>query len=141
MDNSFGYNLALLLMNQTPISDIIDTRIGPPPLPPTIGNAVFNPTITYQQIGGQDISSLSGYSGLVRTLFQLNCWAKLHEDADLLRRRVKEFLRFYKGPSGGVSAGNILIAGSNHSGDREFYDGERRLHQKITDFYIYWELD
>ncbi len=140
-DQSFGYNLALLLGNQASINAICGTRITPKPLPPGTANDPFEPRITYQQIAGRDLESLQGYSGMVETIFQLDCWAKLHEDADMLRRVVKEFLRFYKGPSGGVSAGDIPIAGSNHAGDREFYDGERRLYQKITSFRIWWELD
>lgn len=136
-DKSFGYCLNGLLAADTGISNVTSNRVTPPPLPPSFSGSSFAPSITSQQISGQDLESLQGYSGLVRTIFQINCWAKDHEDADILRRLVKGVLSGYKGstPDG------IPIAGSNHVGDREFYDGERRLYQKITTFSIWWELD
>lgn len=136
MANSFGFNLATLLATDTDVHDSAASRIYPAPLPPGAVGDVFLPTITYQEVGAKDLDNIAGYSGLVRTLFQLNCWGKQHEDADLLRRRVKAFLRFYKG-----AAGDGTIKGSNNAGDREFYDGERRLYQKITSFNIWWESE
>jgi len=125
----------LLLSNSTIASEVTTnsvSRIAPVPLDPE----TIYPSITLQEIAGKMLESMDGYSGIGRTRFQITCWDKSYLSAVNLRELVKLTLSCYKG-----AAGSFIILGSNHAGDREFYDGKLGAHQAICDFYIWWDIN
>lgn len=108
---------------------------GPPPVP---ANAQF-PYVTCHEIGGRELTSHDGRSGLGLKNVQFNCWSPDYEAAWECRRAIMQYLtpsgqRGYRG-----AAGDQVIADTVFDLDREFYDGERELHQLICSFDIWWE--
>lgn len=103
--------------------------IGPEPLP---ANAVF-PYVTVLEIGGRDLESLSGDSGLTRTTIQLNVWDKDFEVATAKLDLCKAALRGFTGVSAGQTVRSV-----NHYRDNYLYDGSRELHQCICRYSIWW---
>jgi hypothetical protein len=102
-------------------------------VPPVPTNAIF-PYITIQDITGKELESMTGPSGLLRSVVQINCWSKVYEDAWNTREAVKSFLLTFTG-----TAGDKNIQAVNHATDREFLDGVRELHQCVCSFLIWWE--
>lgn len=106
---------------------------SPYAVPPVPENATF-PYTTIREISSIDLESLSGPSGLARSVIQVECWSPLFDAAWNHRKLIKTFLLPYKG-----AAGTLVIAAVNHAGDRQIYDGNRELHQILSSFLIWWE--
>jgi hypothetical protein len=106
------------------------TDVTPPPVP---DNATF-PYITILEIGAVELESLTGKSGLVRSVMQVNCWSKDYEECWALRKLVKDMLMAFTGAIGGET-----IDAVNHSSDRQLYDPQRELHECVASFIIWWE--
>lgn len=104
--------------------------ISPPPVPP---NANF-PYITVHQIGKTEVESLTGVSGLTRTVIQVNCWHPDYETAFSLRHTIQGVILAFTGDT----LGNSLQA-SNPLHDMELFDGVRELHQLIGRYSVWWE--
>ncbi len=83
---------------------------------------------------GNELESLTGKSGMDMTIMQVNCWHTSYESAWTMRELIKDLMLGYTGTTLGLN-----IKSTTHAGDREFYDGQRELHQHVARFQIWWE--
>jgi hypothetical protein len=105
--------------------------ITPPPLP---AQAAF-PYVTVTQLFSKEAESLTGPSGKLRSLMQINVFHKTYEAAWNTRKTIKSTL-FALTPSDD----NGLRA-VNHNQDNELYDGNSSAHQLITRLFIWWDSE
>lgn len=105
--------------------------ISPPPVPPN----VIEPYVTVQEIMGRELESLTGPSGLSRSIMQVNCWSSSYESAYNLKASIKAMLLAFTGttPTGSK------IQAVNPQYDTELYDSERKINQSIVRLFVWWE--
>lgn len=107
------------------------TRIAPNPVLP---DARF-PQLTLNQVGGEELESLEGLSGLTQTIQQINAWSPSYEDAFALRAAVVAMLSTFTGSAGTTG---LVVDCATMFTYRELYDAERELHQLIVRCVVWW---
>lgn len=90
---SIGYAIRALALADSGISTLLATRWYPAPLPE---NPVY-PSVTYQIISENNVSSHQGNSNLAETRLQLNVWGTSYDNARTIKDNLKRVLRDYKG--------------------------------------------
>lgn len=103
--------------------------ISPSPVPP---QPAF-PYVTVAELRGDEVQSLTGVSGLNRTIIQIDIWDKTHETAWNMREAIKSYLLPFKG-----TAGTQTIRLVTFNVENMFYDGNRSLHQAVVRLFIWW---
>lgn len=109
--------------------------ISPPPLPAQ----ATTPYVTVHQVINMGLESLTGSSGMVKSLMQVNVWAIDYEVAWALRETIREFILAF---TGNVGNGRIIEAANCSAGfgggNTELYDNVRKYHQLISRILIWW---
>ncbi len=104
--------------------------ISPVPVPQ---DAAF-PYVTCLEVRGTELESLSGRSGLIPSIMQVNCFHQDYETAFIIREAIKDLLIDFVGTTSGLT-----VQSSLHNLDTELYDGPQKLHQLIARFNVWWE--
>lgn len=113
---------------------------GPYPVPATaFPSPSTKPYITCRLVGSRHMDTLEGRNGLAFSEVQLDCWHPEYDDAEVLRAAITDLMTpagalGYRGP-----AGSLTIKDTSGARTRDFYDGERELHQLIVCFDVVWE--
>lgn len=109
--------------------------VSPPPLPAI----AITPYVTVHQILNIGLESLSGPSGMVKSLMQVNVWSKDYEVAWSFRESIREFILAF---TGNVGNGRIIEAANCNAGfgagNTELFDNVRLYHQLISRILIWW---
>ncbi|HEG43246.1 MAG TPA: DUF3168 domain-containing protein [Phycisphaerales bacterium] len=87
-----------LLSGDPTLSALVGTRIDPMIVPQ--GTAM--PAVTYMQIPSWRDNTLDGPSGLVRSRWQINCWALTTAEARTVSNAVRQAIAGYSGSGTGV---------------------------------------
>lgn len=124
---------ALIQYIQTLVLDPGLGGITPPPLP---NDATF-PYVTVHKIMEDDpAKTLSGPSGLKRTIMQINVWSPDHEEANAALEAIRDASIGLVGP-----VGSLVADGSYHVADAELFNPERAVHQLISRIMVWWTQD
>lgn len=116
-------------------SPLAMSGIGPVPVPDSVNTAAF-PYVTVQEPADYELQSLTGPSGMSKSVIQVSVWSRDYEAAWHLRSQIKSLL-LSVAPTTILSL--KLQATNQVASDAELYDGPRKLHQLITRIQIWWE--
>ncbi len=119
----------IIILLRAQVFDPVLKGASPVPVKPTF---VF-PWVTVREAAGRELQSLTGPSGLVETLMQINVWSKDYDEAYALRSAIKSYLLPYTG-----AAGSENIQGVTHHLDSELSDDQRELHQAVLILKVWW---
>ena len=106
----------------------VSSRVYPVRLPQ---NAIF-PAVTYQRVGGNRISSLSGPSGLAHPRFQTDVWAETYAESKTIAASIRTALDGYSG-----TVDTLRIGGSILVSEWERYEPDAALYRVSMDFNIF----
>lgn len=101
------------------LSKLVSTRIYPIRMPQ---NATF-PLVCYQQVGATRDYVMQNQSGLVQTLYQIDCYDSTLEDARAVAEQARLALSNYSGTSDSVEI------------DWTAMEGEEALYEPAVDLY------
>jgi hypothetical protein len=121
-----------ILSSDAGVGALIGDRIHPLVIP----QGVSLPAVTYQQITGLRVQNLASPQGMVRTRFQLNCWAETYNEADAVADEIRKTLGGYSGTSAKVYIYTISL---DSEGDLIVVSPEIKREGKRLDFVIWFK--
>lgn len=110
-----------VLSGASAVTDLVSTRIYPVKAPQNVAH----PYITFQQITGGYVNSLSGYSGLRSPLYQVDVWADDYPGATDIAKAVRQAM------DAATTIKTVLIE------EREDYENDTSLYRVSQDFSIW----
>ena len=120
------------LKAHTGLSSLVGTRIYPLVLPQ---NPAL-PAVTYQKISRAGERVMNNSTTLVvRTRFQISCWATSYSNAKDVAEQVKLALQDYSGLMGG--AGGVQVLDVNVVGEQDIYEPDTGIYHLPVDVMIY----
>ena len=90
-EGSIEESLYTLLSRDTTLEGYVGSRIYPLAVP----QGASMPAITYQQVGGVRDEVMTGPSGLIKSGFQINCWAETYAETRVISNAVRKVLDGY----------------------------------------------
>jgi len=111
--SDIGKDLRTYLQTKSTVTDLIGTRMFPRMLPQ--GESL--PAIIFSVIGSTTENKITGASGGVRVVIQLDCYAETHIQANDLAEQVRLVLHGYTGAAGDSTIGHALL-----DNKREMFD-------------------
>lgn len=113
------------LLSKTRITNLVGSRIYENVAP----QKAPTPHLTYNQVGGERVHSLSGASGLNRAVFNVHSWAVKPLEAKNLSDAVRLVLDGFRGTMGG--GGGVLVNACLVEDDIDLYDDQAFFHHVV----------
>lgn len=136
---SINSGLRTLLLADSNIASVVDTRVYPVQLPqnPTL------PAVTYLAVSGNREVSNSGAQDYGYKRFQIDAWALTQAAALALADLITTRLVGYSGTfdDDNSPATSWTIQGAFFAGEREFYESEPKQYRVSRDYMIWFDGD
>jgi hypothetical protein len=130
----FGASLRKLMTDDAAVTAMVGTRIFPGLLPQ---RADF-PAVVYGQISSERVSAMGQDTGTVRSIWQIDCYAKTYGSARELASKVRKSLQRKLGSVAIPSNGAKLLQGLFVEADTDLFEDETQLHRVSTDYVIWY---
>jgi hypothetical protein len=131
--------LRSFLLNDATVSAAVGgERIFPVVLPQGERGA----SIVYNRVSAVGDHHMQGASGLAMVRMQIDAWAELQDDADVLARAVKDVLDGYQGPMGdeGSPPGPaVAVQGAFFDNQRDEFQSDIQMYRASADYLIWFE--
>jgi len=125
-----------VLVTDVDVSALVGTRVYPEQVPQ--GSAF--PYITFLNVTSSPIRSLSGYSGVTKTMLQVDCFA----DDKATVVALKDAVRVAIGDRNNWQQAGLVVQSSQldayrDTSERPFDGGERMVRRVSMDFIVFWQ--
>jgi len=92
------------------------------------------PSISVQRVHGQHHNNLTGPSGLVEALIQIDCWGKVYNNAKLLAEAVRIAMLDFSGTQFGTNG-----IQSDLESDRDLPDPTTGIYRVMLEYRIFYQ--
>jgi hypothetical protein len=127
--------LRAYLLSHTTITNLVAQRVHYGRM---LQNSNF-PVVVFHIIHEYRVESMSGGSGLVRALVQIDHWAKDILQAAALAKATREVLQGYQGGVWGTSPNTVTVQGVHSIGGRRGFEPDVNEDRVIHEYHIWYE--